>query len=76
MIKTTILWNDPVKAPIKIGQNIGTININIPGRNTLRLNLVSKDYVGGLGPIDKMFPRLPNAVRSIKRIIFFGIAFH
>ena len=54
MIKTTLLWNDPVKAPVKIGQNIGTININIPGRDTLRLNLVSKDYVGELGPIDKI----------------------
>ena len=54
MIKTTLLWNDPVKAPIKIGQKIGTININIPGRDTLRLNLVSKDYVDGLGPIDKI----------------------
>ena len=54
MIKTTLLWNDPVKAPVKIGQKIGTININIPGRDTLRLNLVSKDYVGELGPIDKI----------------------
>ena len=54
MIKTTLLWNDPVKAPIKIGQKIGTINIKIPGRDTLRLNLVSKDYVDGLGPIDKI----------------------
>ena len=54
MIKTTLLWNDPVKAPVKIGQKIGTININIPGRDILRLNLVSKDYVGGLGPIDKI----------------------
>jgi len=54
MIKTTILWNDPVKAPIKIGQKIGVINIEIPGRNTLKLNLVSKDNVNGLGPIDKM----------------------
>ena len=54
MIKTTLLWNDPVKAPIKIGQNIGTINIYIPGKDTLILNLVSKDNVDGLGPIDKM----------------------
>ena len=54
MIKTTLSWNDPVKAPIKIGQNIGTINIYIPGKDTLILNLVSKDNVDGLGPIDKM----------------------
>ena len=54
MIKTTLSWNDPVKAPIKIGQNIGTINIYIPGKDTLILNLVSKDNVNGLGPIDKM----------------------
>ncbi|MDC3063120.1 D-alanyl-D-alanine carboxypeptidase [Alphaproteobacteria bacterium] len=54
MIKTTISWNDPVKAPIKIGQKIGNINIKIPGRNTLEINLVSKDNVNGLGPIDKM----------------------
>ena len=54
MIKTTILWNDPVKAPIKVGQKIGMININIPGRETLKINLVSKDNVNGLGPIDKI----------------------
>ena len=54
MIKTTLLWNDPVKAPIKIGQNIGTININIPGRDNLIINLVSKNSVAGLGPIDKI----------------------
>ena len=54
MIKTTLLWNDPVKAPIKIGQRIGMINIKIPGSDTLELSLVSKDYVDGLGPIDKI----------------------
>ena len=54
MIKTTILWNDPVKAPIKIGQKVGVINIKIPGSDTLELNLVSKDNVNGLGPIDKI----------------------
>ena len=54
MIKTTILWNDPVKAPIKIGQNVGVINIKIPGTDALELNLVSKDNVNGLGPIDKI----------------------
>ena len=35
MIKTTLLWNDPVKAPIKIGQKIGVINIKIPGKDLL-----------------------------------------
>ncbi len=54
MIKTKIIWNDPVKAPIKIGQQIGVINIKIPGRDILELNLVSKDNVNGLGPIDKI----------------------
>ena len=54
MIKTSLSWNDPVKAPIKIGQKIGIISINIPGRDTLILNLVSKDKVTGLGPIDKI----------------------
>jgi len=54
MIKTKLLWNDPVKAPIKIGQNIGTININIPGRDSVILSLVSKDNVAGLGPVDKI----------------------
>ena len=32
----------------------GTININIPGRELINLNLVSKDNVKGLGPIDKI----------------------
>jgi len=64
MIKTTIKWNDPVKAPIKIGQQIGVININIPGRDTLVLNLVSKDSVNGLGPIDK--------IKSAMNYLIFG----
>ena len=54
MIKTTITWMDPVKAPVKIGQKIGTININIPSSDLINLNLVSKDNVKGLGPIDKL----------------------
>ena len=54
MIKTTITWMDPVKAPVKIGQKIGIININIPSTDPINLNLVSKDSVKGLGPIDKI----------------------
>ena len=54
MIKTTILFKDPVKAPIKIGEKVGVINILIPGSDALELNLVSKDDVNGLGPIDKI----------------------
>ena len=54
MIKTTITWMDPVKAPVKIGQKIGKIIINIPSSDPINLNLVSKDNVNGLGPIDKI----------------------
>ena len=54
MIKTSITWMDPVKAPVRIGQKIGTINISIPGSDPINLNLVSKDNVNGLGPIDKI----------------------
>ena len=64
MIKTTIIWNDPVKAPIKIGEKIGIINIKIPGRDKLELNLVSKDNVNGLGPIDK--------IKSAMNYLIFG----
>ena len=64
MIKTTIKWNDPVKAPIKIGQQIGVINIKIPGRDALELNLVSKENVNGLGPIDK--------IKSAMNYLLFG----
>ena len=64
MIKTTIMWNDPVKAPIKIGEKIGIINIKIPGREKLELNLVSKDNVNGLGPIDK--------IKSAMNYLIFG----
>ena len=54
MIKTTITWMDPVKTPVKIGQKIGVININIPSTEPISLNLVSKDNVNELGPIDKI----------------------
>ena len=45
---------DPVKAPVKINQKIGKVIINIPSRDPIFLNLVSKDNVNGLGPIDKI----------------------
>ena len=32
----------------------GIIKIKIPGSDNIKLNLVSKDNVNGLGPIDKM----------------------
>ena len=54
MIKTKLVWNDPIRAPIKIGQEVGKINIQIPGRNLIQLNLVSKDNIEDLGPIDKL----------------------
>ena len=64
MIKSKITWNDPVKAPIKIGEQIGVIKIEIPGRDTIELNLVSKDNVNGLGPIDK--------IKSAMNYLIFG----
>ena len=42
MIKTTLLWNDPVKAPVKVGQNIGTININIVGNSSAGIDGLAK----------------------------------
>ena len=64
MIKTSIKWMDPVKAPIKIGQKIGTIAINIPSVDTINLNLVSKNNVNGLGPVDK--------IKSAMNYLIFG----
>ncbi len=54
MIKSSLIWEDPIKAPIKIGQAVGKISINIPGKDTIVIKLVSKENVDGLGPIDKM----------------------
>ncbi len=54
MIKTTLVWSDPIKAPIQLGQKVGEINIEIPGRELIKLNLVSKNKIEDLGPIDKL----------------------
>ncbi len=54
MIKTTLVWSDPIKAPILLGQKVGEINIEIPGRDLIKLNLVSKNKIDDLGPIDKL----------------------
>ena len=35
MIKTTLLWNDPVKAPVKIGQKIAITGKTGSGKSTL-----------------------------------------
>ena len=54
MIKATLIWNDPIKAPIKKGQVVGIIKIIIPGKNEIISNLISNNNVEELGPFKKL----------------------
>lgn len=54
MIKGKLIWNDPIKAPIKKGQKVGNIYLTIPGKDKIVTNLVSNNDVEELGPFKKL----------------------
>ena len=58
MIKGNLIWNDPIKAPIKKGQIVGNIYLIIPGKDKIITNLVSNNDVEELGPFKKLHLRL------------------
>lgn len=49
----TVQWNDPVPAPIKAGQTIGTLVVKVPGE-TKTYDLLAAEDVRALGMFDRV----------------------
>ena len=57
-------WMDPISAPIRKGDIVGTINIKIPGKQTIKKDLISSE------DINKMSSLL--RVKSILKFLLYG----
>ena len=63
LITTTISYNNPLSAPIKKGEVLGEILIDIPGKNKIIIPLVSESKINEINPLFKIFA-------AIKYLIF------
>ena len=52
-MKVSVNWNDPVPAPIKAGQPIGTLVLELPSGKTTH-SLLAAENVDGLGMFDRV----------------------
>ena len=43
--KIKIQWNDPIAAPIRIGEKVGDIFIDIPGKELIKQNIISSQNI-------------------------------
>ena len=55
LIKTNINYNRPISAPIIKGQTLGTMNISIPGKQTIKVNLVAQESIADINPLFRIF---------------------
>ena len=63
MVKSTIHYEKPISAPIKAGEKIGSLIINISGKPPIIAPLVSDKTINSLNPIMKIFA-------AVKYLIF------
>ncbi len=63
LINTSITFQKPVNAPIKKGQELGKIDINISGKETLTVPLIAEENISQVNPLFKIFA-------AIKYLIF------
>ena len=59
-MKMSVQWNDPVPAPVKAGQKIGTLTLDFPDR-TMSYDLTAASDVSELG----MFDRIGEALKFL-----------
>ena len=43
--KIKVQWNDPIAAPIRKGDKVGDIFINIPGKELIKQNIISSQNI-------------------------------
>ena len=63
LINTTIAYNNPTNAPIKKGEKMGIMTINIPGKQSIEVNLIAEKSVDNINPLFRIFA-------AIKYLIF------
>ena len=63
LIKSTIHYEKPISAPIKAGEKIGSLTINISGKPPIIVPLVADKTIDSVNPIMKIFA-------AIKYLIF------
>lgn len=63
LMESEISYQNPISAPIKKGQKIGEMLINIPGKKPIKLNLLAEENIGTINPFYKVFA-------AIKYLIF------
>ncbi len=62
-VKSIIEYEKPISAPIKAGDKLGTLSINISGKSTIIIPLIAENSVGNINPLMKFFA-------AIKYLIF------
>ena len=55
LINSSITYKNPINAPIKKGDILGNLEINIPGKKTIDVALVAENNVNEINPIKKIF---------------------
>ncbi len=65
-VKVTAEFDEPVKAPIKAGQKIGDIKIEIEGQPMLNVPLVAADDVAETGMLGKLWANIKYFVFGVK----------
>ena len=58
LINSSITYKNPINAPIKKGDILGNLEINIPGKKTVGVALVAENNVNEINPIKKIFAAL------------------
>ena len=53
-MSATIQYDGPIRAPIKAGTRVATLEINVPGMEPARVPLLAQEDVGTAGPIDRL----------------------
>ncbi len=58
LIKSTISYEKPIKAPIKKDQKLGNLEINIAGKKTINIPLIAETDVKETNPLLRLFAAL------------------
>jgi len=58
LIKSNIIYNSPISAPIKKGDILGKIEINIPGKKKITVPLIAEKSVNEINPLLRIFAAL------------------
>ena len=57
-LKATLVYEQPVPAPITVGQKIGVLRIEVPGMDAQEFPLVATTAVDRVGPVSRIFVAL------------------